>query len=161
MFRRRIGRQLNRGESVNDLRRHLWVAQRGNVHHRHHDDQTMQAHCHTLLTNACILWTTLYLQDAIDAHRAAGIGLPDDLIARISPACFEHISPWAPTTSTLLASADAPADDHSARSNTTNRALIEGVAGEPIRPCRSMTAPLRGRLRDREGRRPPRRVSGD
>ena len=55
VFRRRIGRQLNRGESVNDLRRHLWVAQRGNVHHRHHDDQTMQAHCHTLLTNACIL----------------------------------------------------------------------------------------------------------
>ena len=94
VFRRRTGRQLNRGESVNDLRRHLWVAQRGNVHHRHHDDQTMQAHCHTLLTNACILWTTLYLQDAIDAHRAAGIGLPDDLIARISPACFEHISPW-------------------------------------------------------------------
>ena len=94
VFRRRTGRQLNRGESVNDLRRHLWVAQRGNVHHRHHDDQTMQAHCHTLLTNACILWTALYLQDAIDAHRAAGIGLPDDLIARISPACFEHISPW-------------------------------------------------------------------
>src|SRR5664280_114637 len=76
VFRRRIGRQLNRGESVNDLRRHLWVAQRGNVHHRHHDDQTMQAHCHTLLTNACILWTTLYLQDAVDAHRADGIAVP-------------------------------------------------------------------------------------
>src|SRR5664280_2206538 len=75
VFRRRIGRQLNRGESVNDLRRHLWVAQRGNVHHRHHDDQTMQAHCHTLLTNACILWTTLYLQDAVDAHRADGIAV--------------------------------------------------------------------------------------
>src|SRR5450759_692137 len=94
VFRRRIGRQLNRGESVNDLRRHLWVAQRGNVHHRHHDDQTMQAHCHTLLTNACILWTTLYLQDAVDAHRADGIAVPADLIAHISPACFEHISPW-------------------------------------------------------------------
>ena len=94
VFRRRIGRQLNRGESVNDLRRHLWVAQRGNVHHRHHDDQTMQAHCHTLLTNACILWTTLYLQDAVDAHRADGIDVPADLIAHISPACFEHISPW-------------------------------------------------------------------
>lgn len=94
VFRRRIGRQLNRGESVNDLRRHLWVAQRGKVHHRHHDDQTMQAHCHTLLTNACILWTTLYLQDAIDAHRTAGIHVPDNLITRISPACFEHISPW-------------------------------------------------------------------
>ncbi len=93
-FRRRIGRQLNRGESVNDLRRHLWVAQRGQVHHRHHDDQTTQAHCHTLLTNACILWTTLYLQDAVAAHEAAGIPVPTALLAHTSTAVFEHISPW-------------------------------------------------------------------
>ena len=93
-FRRGIGRQLNRGESVNDLRRHIWVAQRGKIHHRHHDDQTMQAHCHTLLTNACILWTTLYIQDAIDAHRIEGIDVHDELIAHTSPAHFEHISPY-------------------------------------------------------------------
>jgi len=30
------------------------------------DDQTTQAHCHTLAVNACVLSTTGYLEDAID-----------------------------------------------------------------------------------------------
>jgi TnpA family transposase len=94
IFRRRIGRQLNLGESVNDLRRHVWVAQRGNVHHRHHDDQTMQAQCHTLLVNSCVLSTTQYLQDAAEANRAADIDISDKVLARTSTASFEHISPW-------------------------------------------------------------------
>jgi len=32
----------------------------------------MHAHCLTLVTNACILYTTSYLQHAIAAERAAG-----------------------------------------------------------------------------------------
>ncbi len=67
-FRRRIGRQLNRGEATNDLRRFIFFANRGAVRYPHHDDQTTQAHCHTLVVNACVLSTTGYLEDAIDAH---------------------------------------------------------------------------------------------
>ena len=67
-FRRRIGRQLNRGEALNDLRRFIFFANRGTVRYPHHDDQTTQAHCHTLVVNACILSTTGYFQDAIDAQ---------------------------------------------------------------------------------------------
>jgi hypothetical protein len=59
-FRRRIGRQLNRGEALNDLRRFLFFAHRGDVRYRHHDDQTTQAHCLTLVTNACVFSTTGY-----------------------------------------------------------------------------------------------------
>jgi len=59
-YRRRIGRQLNKGESVNKLRRFLAYAQAGVVRHRYHEDQLMQADCLTIVTNACILSTTWY-----------------------------------------------------------------------------------------------------
>lgn len=73
-FRPRIGRQLNRGEATNDLRRFIFFANRGAVRSPHHDDQTTQAHCHTLVVNACVLSTTGYLEDAVDAEQADGDG---------------------------------------------------------------------------------------
>jgi TnpA family transposase len=69
-FRRRIGRQLNRCEATNDLRRFIFYANRGAVRYPHHDDQTTQAHCHTLVVNACVLSTTGYLEDAITSARS-------------------------------------------------------------------------------------------
>ena len=93
-FRRRIGRQLNRGESLNGLRRFLFFANRGEISHQHKEDQTTQGHCHTLVTNACILWTTLYLGHAITAHQNEGHTVEDQHLAHISPARFEHINPY-------------------------------------------------------------------
>jgi TnpA family transposase len=93
-FRRRIGRQLNRGEATNELRRFIFFANRGTVRYPHHDDQTTQAHCHTLAVNACVLSTTGYLQDAIDAQRADGHHVSDEAIAHMSPAHFEAINPY-------------------------------------------------------------------
>jgi hypothetical protein len=93
-FRRRIGRQLNRGKALNDLRRFIFFAHRGAVRYPHHDDQVTQAHCHTLVVNACIFSTTCYLQDAIDAHRAKGHEVSDAAIAHLSPAHFEAINPY-------------------------------------------------------------------
>ena len=90
-FRRRIGRQLNRGESLNALRRYIFFAQQAEISHRHHDDQTTQALCHTLVVNACVLWTTIYLQKVIDDEPEA---VPDDVIAHLSPAQHDHINPY-------------------------------------------------------------------
>jgi Tn3 transposase DDE domain len=53
----------------------------------------MQAHCLTLVTNACVLSTTGYLQDAVDAHRDDGHPVSDATIAHLSPARFEQINP--------------------------------------------------------------------
>jgi Tn3 transposase DDE domain len=93
-FRRRIGRQLNRGETLNELRRFIFYAHRGQILHRRHEDQTLQAHCHTLVINACILSTTWYLHDAVDADRAAGHEIGDATIAHLTPARFEAINPY-------------------------------------------------------------------
>lgn len=93
-FRRRMGRQLNRGEALNDLRRFIFFANRGQIRYRHHDDQTTQAHGHTLVVNACILSAAGYLQDALDAHRADGHQLSEQTIAHLSPAHFDAINPY-------------------------------------------------------------------
>ena len=97
-FRRRISRQLNRGESLNGLRRYLFFANRGEIIHQRQEDQTTQAHCHTLLTNASILWTTLYLGHAVTAHRNEGHHIEEHHLAHISPARFKHINPYGTYT---------------------------------------------------------------
>ena len=97
-FRRRIGGQLNRGEALNDLRRFIFFANRGTVRYSDHEDQTTQAHCHTLVVNACILSTTGYLQDAVDAQRADGHPVSDEAIAHLSPGQFETINPYGTLT---------------------------------------------------------------
>jgi len=93
-FRRRIGRQLNKGEALNDLRRFIAYANAGKEKYRQHEDQTAQAHCLTLVVNICVLSTTWYEQDAIDAHEADGDEVSDEVKAHISPAHFEALNPY-------------------------------------------------------------------
>ncbi len=93
-FRRRIGRQLNRGEATNDLRRFIFFANRGAVRSPHHDDQTTQAHCHTLVVNACVLSTTGYLEEAVDAEQADEHEVTDEAKAHLSFSHFEAINPY-------------------------------------------------------------------
>jgi TnpA family transposase len=57
-LRRRVRHQLNKGESLHALRRDLFFAHQGHVRRRHLDDQTDQELCLTLVTTACVLWTT-------------------------------------------------------------------------------------------------------
>src|SRR5450631_4118647 len=94
-FRRRIGRQLNRGEALNDLRRFIFFANRGTVRHSGHEDQTTQAHCHTLVVNLCILSTTGYLKDAIDAQRATGTPSAAKRSPTSAPASSKRSTPTA------------------------------------------------------------------
>ncbi|MGH9149413.1 MAG: Tn3 family transposase [Acidimicrobiales bacterium] len=93
-FRRRIGRQLNRGEATNDLRRFIFFANRGAARSPHHDDQTTQAHCHTPVVNACVLSTAGYLEDAVDAEEAEGHEVTDEAKAHLSFAHFETTNPY-------------------------------------------------------------------
>jgi hypothetical protein len=60
---------LNKGESLLALRRDLCYAHEGKVRHRDHQDQTEQALCLTVVTNAIVAWTTEYLALAVDERR--------------------------------------------------------------------------------------------
>ena len=91
-LRRRVRRQLNKGESLHALRRNLFFAHQGHVRRRHLDDQIDQALCLTLITNACVLWTTTYLADALDALRGESFPVTDELAAHLTPAQHDHIN---------------------------------------------------------------------
>ncbi|WUI33626.1 transposase [Nocardia sp. NBC_00416] len=85
-YRRKIARQLNKGESLHVLRRDLLYAHEGAIRARHLEAQTEQAWCLTLATNAVIAWTTEYYGLAIEQMRRAGRRIDDDVLAHISPA---------------------------------------------------------------------------
>ena len=91
-LRRRVRRQLNKGESLHALRRDLFFAHQGHVRRRHLDDQVDQALCLTLVTNAAVLWTTTYLGDALDTLRDEGTEVTDELAAHLTPAQHDHIN---------------------------------------------------------------------
>jgi len=84
-YRRRISRQLNKGESLHALRRDLRYAQQGAITRPHPGEQTEQAWCLAVLTNAVVTWTTEYYTLAVRQLRGEGRGVPDELLAHISP----------------------------------------------------------------------------
>lgn len=91
-YRRKIARQLNKGESLHSLRRSLLYAHEGVIRHRHLAAQTEQAWCLTLLTNSVVTWTTEYYGLAIAQMRAEGRAVEDELLAHISPAHSENVN---------------------------------------------------------------------
>jgi len=91
-YRRKITRQLNKGESLHALRRDLFYANEGTVQRRHLEQQTEQAWCLTLTTNAVVAWTTEYFGLAVEAMRAQGRHIDPEILAHISPARSENIN---------------------------------------------------------------------
>ncbi|GAA2636501.1 hypothetical protein GCM10010411_89650 [Actinomadura fulvescens] len=91
-YRRKISRQLNKGESLHALKRDLLYAHEGAIRARHLEQQTEQAWCLTLVTNAVVTWTTEYYGLAVASLRAAGRRIDDQVLAHISPAHSENIN---------------------------------------------------------------------
>jgi TnpA family transposase len=91
-YRRKISRQLNKGESLHALRRDLHYAQQGTITKPHLTEQTEQAWCLTVLTNSVITWTTEYYSKAVGELRAQGRDVPDEILAHISPGHSDNIN---------------------------------------------------------------------
>ncbi|GAA5050107.1 Tn3 family transposase [Nocardia callitridis] len=91
-YRRKISRQLNKGESIHALKRGLIYAHEGAFRARHLEAQTEQAWCLTLATNAVIAWTTEYYGLAVEQMRRQGRRIDAEVLAHISPAHSENIN---------------------------------------------------------------------
>lgn len=91
-YRRKIARQLNKGESLHSLRRDLHYAHQGKIRERFLAGQTEQAWCLTVLTNSVVTWTSEYYGLAIAQMRAEGRAVDDELLAHISPAHSENVN---------------------------------------------------------------------
>ena len=90
-YRRRIGRQLNKGENVHSLKRMLAYAGDGAIRRRHHEEQAEQMWCLTLATNAVVTWTSEYNGLAVTALRRSGRDIDDAVLAHIWPTHHENI----------------------------------------------------------------------
>jgi TnpA family transposase len=93
-YRRRINGQLNKGESLHALRRFLFFANEGEIRRGQEEGQANQASCLNLVTNAVIVWNTVYIQAVLDQLRAEGCGIEDADVLHLSPARYEHINPY-------------------------------------------------------------------
>jgi TnpA family transposase len=90
-YRRRIGRQLNKGENLHALKRSLAYANEGALRRRHHEQQTEQMWCLTIAANAVVTWTSEYNGLAVTALRRAGRDIDDAVLAHIWPTHHDNV----------------------------------------------------------------------
>lgn len=91
-FRRQISRQLNKGEALHALRRYLFVANEAQIRKRHLEDQLNQAACLNLVTNAVIVWNTVYMWAVMEQLKKEGHQIEEADVSHLSPARYEHLN---------------------------------------------------------------------
>lgn len=90
-YRRRILTQLNRGEGRHSVARVICHGQRGEIRKRYREGQEDQLGVLGLVTNAVILWNTIYMQSAL-SHLQDSIEIKEEDEARLSPLGYGHIN---------------------------------------------------------------------
>ncbi len=91
-YRRRILTQLNRGEGRHSVARFICHGQRGEIRKRYRDGQEDQLGALGLVTNAVVLWNTIYMQAALDYLREQSVDVKDEDEIRLSPLIHGHIN---------------------------------------------------------------------
>jgi len=91
-YRRHILIQLNKGESRHSLARTVYHGRRGEMYEKYREGQEDQLNALGLVTNAVVLWNTVYMQAAIDHLRAQGEIIKEEDEARLSPLARKHIN---------------------------------------------------------------------
>ena len=71
-YRRRIGRELNKGEAAHDLSRFLCFGKEGVLRGREFGDQVHTFSCLSVLHNAVVAWNILHIESIVNQLRAEG-----------------------------------------------------------------------------------------
>ena len=90
--RRRLKRQLNKGEALHSLRSHLFYANQGQIKTQQDDQLLNQVGCLNLVTNAIIVWNTVYIDKVVQQLRQEGHSIDDEDLKYIWPARHAHIN---------------------------------------------------------------------
>ena len=91
-LRRRVHAGLNKGEARNALARAVFFNRLGEMRDRGFENQSHRASGLNLVTAAIALWNTIYLQRAIEALKANGEPVDDNLLKHLSPLGWGHIN---------------------------------------------------------------------
>jgi len=90
-YRRRILTQLNRGEGRHKVARTICHGKRGEIRKAYREGQEDQLGALGLVTNAVVLWNTIYLQAALEHLQSEGMAIAPEDRARLSPLQHTHI----------------------------------------------------------------------
>lgn len=90
-YRRRILTQLNRGESRHAVARTICHGKRGEIKKKYREGQEDQLSALGLVTNAVILWNTIYIERA-GKYLEEFQSVTEEDLARISPLQTKHIN---------------------------------------------------------------------
>ena len=85
-------RQLNKGEALHDLRSSLMIANKGQLRRKRGDELVNQASSLNLVTNAVIVWNTVYMAEAVAQLKREGYPIHESDLAHIWPTRYEHIN---------------------------------------------------------------------
>jgi hypothetical protein len=91
-YRRRILNQLNRGEGRHSVARTICYGQRGEIRKRYREGQEDQLGALGLVTNAVVLWNTMYMQAALDYLQEQSMNIREEDEARLSPLVHGHFN---------------------------------------------------------------------
>ncbi len=91
-YRRRILTQLNRSESRHAVARAICHGQRGEIRKRYREGQEDQLGALGLVTNAVVLWNTIYMQAALDHLKQQGEQVNPEDEARLAPLGHKYIN---------------------------------------------------------------------
>lgn len=90
--RRRLKRQLNKGEALHSLRSQLFYANQGELKTQQDDQLLNQVGCLNLVTNAIIVWNTVYIDKVVQQLRQEGHSIDDEDLKHIWPTRHAHIN---------------------------------------------------------------------
>ena len=93
-YRRRMGRELNKGEASHDLSRFLCFGKEGALRGREFGDQIHTFSCLSVLHNAVVTWNTLHIGPVVEQLRAEGHTIDDTILSLTTPLLRKHINPF-------------------------------------------------------------------
>jgi TnpA family transposase len=93
-YRRRMGRELNKGEASHDLSRFLCFGKEGVLRGREFGDQVQTFSCLSVLHNAVVAWNMLQIGDIVNQLRAKGNKIDDETLSHVTPLIRKHINPF-------------------------------------------------------------------
>ena len=90
-YRRRILTQINRGEHRHRMIRAICYGRRGEIRKPYRQGQEDQLSALGLVTNAVVLWNTIYMEAALNHLRTQDVEIQPADLARLSPLRHKHI----------------------------------------------------------------------
>ncbi|MER6917054.1 Tn3 family transposase [Streptomyces sp. NPDC000594] len=91
-YRRQMHKQLTVQESRHKLAREICHGKKGTIHQAYRDGMEDQLGSLGLVLNAVVLWTTRYIDAAVEQLRAEGHEIRDEDVARLSPLKHKNLN---------------------------------------------------------------------